>query len=284
VGIRLQDGDDYPYVETRGFSAEFVQAERRLCEVGCAGPARRGSAAGPVLECRCGDVIRGRFDPEKPYFTSRGSFWTNSTTRLLAAAGEAADRQQARLRNRCNAEGYESVALVPLQFGGRRVGLLQLADRRAGLLSPEKVALWESLAGHVAVGLAKFRAEEALRESEAALKDTDRRKNEFLAVLSHELRNPLAPIRNSLFLLERAAPGADQAQRALAIIDRQVGHLARLVDDLLDVTRISRGKVQLRRERVELGDLARRTLEDYRQTFVANGIALEGGSRPSPCG
>ena len=91
------------------------------------------------------------------------------------------------------------------------------------------------------------RAEEALREA-------DRRKNEFLGVLSHELRNPLTPIRNSLYILERAAPGGEQARRAHAVIDRQVEHLTRLVDDLLDVTRITRGKIRLQRARLDLVD------------------------------
>lgn len=118
-------------------------------------------------------------------------------------------------------------------------------------------------------------AEVALRRSEAALREADRRKNEFLGMLSHELRNPLAPIRNSLYILARAAPGSDQARRAQAIIDRQVSHLTRLVDDLLDVTRISRGKIQLQRAPLNLNDLVRRTIEDHRPVFAANGVGLD---------
>ena len=86
------------------------------------------------------------------------------------------------------------------------------------------------------------------KKIEEALREADQRKNEFLAVLSHELRNPLAPIRNSTYVLERAAPGSDQAKRALAVIDRQAAQLAHLVDDLLDVTRITRNKIQLQRQ------------------------------------
>jgi PAS domain S-box-containing protein len=108
-----------------------------------------------------------------------------------------------------------------------------------------------------------------------ALREADQSKNEFLAMLSHELRNPLAPIRNSLFVLERAPAGGEQARAAQAVIDRQVTHLTRLVDDLLDVTRITQGKVQLRRELLELGDLVRRTAEDHRAAFVENGIRFE---------
>ena len=118
-------------------------------------------------------------------------------------------------------------------------------------------------------------AEQALRQSEAELRESDRRKNEFMAMLSHELRNPLAPIRNSLYVLGRAVPGSEQANRANAVINRQVEHLTGLVDDLLDITRISRGKIRLERRRVELNELVRRTVEDHRSLFEENGVALE---------
>ncbi|HEY3352101.1 MAG TPA: ATP-binding protein, partial [Polyangia bacterium] len=119
------------------------------------------------------------------------------------------------------------------------------------------------------------RAEAALHEMNARLRETDRRKDEFLAMLSHELRNPLTPIRNSLFVLERAPAGGDQARRAQAVIDRQVDQLARLVDDLLDITRISRGKIRLQPERVDLVAIVQRTAEDHRSLFERAGIALE---------
>ena len=109
----------------------------------------------------CGNVIGGRFDPSKPFFTARGSFWTNCTTELLASTTEA-DRQ-ARTRNRCNGEGYESVALIALCAGEDRLGLLQLNDRRKGRFTAEGIALWERLAGYLAVALAKTLAEEALQ-------------------------------------------------------------------------------------------------------------------------
>lgn len=126
------------------------------------------------------------------------------------------------------------------------------------------------------------RIADELRESEARLRaanerlvEADQRKNEFLAVLSHELRNPLAPIRNSLHILNRAAPGGDQARRAQDVIDRQVGHLSRLVDDLLDVTRISRNKIRLEREVTELNELVRRTVEDHRSLFDKSEVHIE---------
>jgi PAS domain S-box-containing protein len=113
------------------------------------------------------------------------------------------------------------------------------------------------------------------KRMEEALREADRRKNDFLAVLSHELRNPLAPIRNSTYILERAAPGGSQAKRAIEVIDRQTGQLARLVDDLLDVTRITRNRIQLQRETIELNELVRRTMEDQRSLFEKSQVHLE---------
>lgn len=118
------------------------------------------------------------------------------------------------------------------------------------------------------------KTEEALREREAELRESDRRKNEFLATLSHELRNPLTPIRNSLFILSHAVPGGEQARRAKDVLDRQVGQLTHLVDDLLDVTRISRGKIKVQPERFELAGLIHRTVEDHRTVFAAAGVGI----------
>jgi PAS domain S-box-containing protein len=113
------------------------------------------------------------------------------------------------------------------------------------------------------------------RRAFEALREADRRKDEFLAVLSHELRNPLAPIRSAVFVLERADAATDTARRARDVIARQVGHLARLVDDLLDVTRIARGRIELHRARVDLADLVRRAGEDHRPLLGAAGIDLD---------
>ena len=94
-------------------------------------------------------------------------------------------------------------------------------------------------------------------------------------MLSHELRNPLAPIRNALFILDRAEPASPQARRAREIMNRQVGHVTRLVDDLLDVTRIARGKIELRRAELDLAALARTAAEDYLALVNDRGVRFE---------
>jgi two-component system CheB/CheR fusion protein len=139
-----------------------------------------------------------------------------------------------------------SFSSAPLQLGGQAIGAVTVGTDITDLI----------------------RTQEALR-------DSDRLKDEFLAVLSHELRNPLAPIRNSLFILDRAVPGGEQARRAQAIIDRQVGHLTHLVDDLLDATRITRNKIRLQCEPLDLTDLVRRTVEDHRSLFEKGEVHLE---------
>ena len=100
----------------------------------------------------------------------------------------------------------------------------------------------------------------ARKEAAQALLDADRRKDEFLATLAHELRNPLAPIRNALHLFKVAGDGVP-APALRAMLERQVDHMVRLVDDLMDASRISRGKLELQRAAVDLGDVLRTALE-----------------------
>jgi PAS domain S-box-containing protein len=164
VGIRLKEDNDYPYYETRGFPPEHVRLENRLCAIDEAGCPIRDFKGDPVLECMCGNVICGRFDPSKKFFTAKGSFWTNSTTELLASTTE--ENRQARTRNRCNGEGYESVALLALRVGDDRLGLLQLNDKRKNIFTLETIQTWEIIADHLALALSKTITEESLRKIE----------------------------------------------------------------------------------------------------------------------
>jgi signal transduction histidine kinase/CheY-like chemotaxis protein len=112
------------------------------------------------------------------------------------------------------------------------------------------------------------------REAYQALRESDERKGNFIAMLSHELRNPLAPLRHALWLLDRAAPGSESAAHARATLGRQLLHLTRITDDLLDVTRISRGKILLQKTRVDLVELVRRAVADHEPLFTARKVSL----------
>lgn len=172
-------------------------------------------------------------------------------------------------------------ALLAGQSRSENESLLMVsADGQERVVSPSAAPLGPGPGRHGVVSVwrditERERLIQELRQTSAALKEADQNKDEFLAVLSHELRNPLTPVRNSLYVIERAAPGGEQARRALSVIDRQVHHLTRLVDDLLDLNRINRGKVQLQPERFKAGDLVQRTAEDHRAGIESRGLEFE---------
>ncbi len=112
--------------------------------------------------------------------------------------------------------------------------------------------------------------EQALRKSEEKLQDADRRKNEFLATLAHELRNPLAPIRNGIHILKSTRAEGATTPDILPMMERQLTHMVRLVDDLMDVSRITRGRLELRKKRIDFSAVVKTALETSRPLIDAN--------------
>ena len=177
--------------------------------------------------------------------------------------------------------GLRASAAFPLHRRGEVIGAVTFYAANPGAFTPMQVRLLEALCADISYALdaiqherLRTQAEVALRESEQSLREADRRKDEFLSMLSHELRNPLAPIRNSVYVLEHADPAGEQGRRARAVIERQAEHLSRLVDDLLDVTRIARGRIQLRRERLDLREAVLDAADDFRAVMDDRGIAF----------
>ena len=120
------------------------------------------------------------------------------------------------------------------------------------------------------------------KQAEEALREADRRKDEFLALLAHELRNPLAPLRNGLEVIRLAAGDANAVAQAREMMVRQVGHMVRLIDDLLDISRINRSKMELRRSRVLLADVINSAVETARPLIDAAVISSTSRCRRSP--
>ncbi len=167
AGIRLREGDDFPYFVNQGFPGDFVKAENSLCTRGPDGEIVRDEDGKPYLECMCGNILCGRTDPSKPFFTDGGSFWTNSTTKLLA---ETTDEDRGvHTRNRCNKAGYESLALIPIRADDEVFGLLQLNDKRSGRFTPVRIRYLEQIASSIGMALKRHRAEEALRATRERL-------------------------------------------------------------------------------------------------------------------
>jgi signal transduction histidine kinase/DNA-binding response OmpR family regulator len=164
--------------------------------------------------------------------------------------------------------GLAAILCQPLLVGSRVVGALALGY--AGR-EPRDRDLLEELAGRAAIALDNAQLYRTLereiarsREAEEELQDANQRKDEFLAMLSHELRNPLAPIRNAVELMRRVGSQEARITMARDVIDRQVTQLARLVDELLDVSRISQGKIVLKKEPVELAKVIAHSVETVR--------------------
>ena len=147
VGIRLHNNGDYPYYVHEGFPNFFILKENSLCAKDDKGNQILDEKGNPLLECMCGNILKGQFDPKLPYFTAKGSFWTNSTTQLLDNITE--NELGGRTRNMCHYSGYESVALIPLRVGNRTLGLIQMNDPRENMFTHETIEKYESLADHV---------------------------------------------------------------------------------------------------------------------------------------
>jgi PAS domain S-box-containing protein len=164
--------------------------------------------------------------------------------------------------------GLKSYICVPLVVSGNSLGALTFATAESGRRYTDgDLALAMELANRAAVAIENTQLYQSLR-------DADRRKDEFLATLAHELRNPLAPIRNSLQILKLPRIDAGTIKRSHEMMERQVHHLVRLVDDLLDVSRVMRNKIELRKESVELAAVVARAVETVQPLIEAQGHEL----------
>jgi signal transduction histidine kinase len=167
--------------------------------------------------------------------------------------------------------------VIPLRAGERTVAMLALGHGRApSVHAAADQATIDELVSRAAIAFENARLFWNLKremartkEAEEKLKEASRRKDEFLAMLSHELRNPLAPIRNAAEVMRRIAPTDAGIIWARDVVERQVTHLAQLVDDLLDVSRITQGKISLKKEPVELGKVIQHSIDTARPLLEA---------------
>ena len=222
-------------LEEAGIVAQVVPGVVRLCE-----EARRGAAAllvaVEVLDRPALEALTSVLEAQEP--------WSDLPMLILTGRASSAEPP----REALSALGNVTLLERPLEL------LTLISAVRAAVRARRR----------------QYRA----RRAAEALRDSDRRKTEFLAVLSHELRNPLAAIANAAHLLALPEVTEGQSRRARQVIERQTGQLARLVDDLLDLTRIERGKIPLHARPLDLAETTRRTCEDHGSLFEDRGIAL----------
>ncbi len=171
--------------------------------------------------------------------------------------------------------GLRAYACNPLLAGDRLLGTLSFASRLRDQFDPDEVAFMETICHYVTVAYERLRL---LGE----LKEADRRKDEFLATLAHELRNPLAPVRNAVQVLRLKGPDEPELRWGRDVIDRQIEHLTRLIDDLMDLSRITRNKLELRKVRVELAEVIKGAVESSRPAIEQCGHELNVSLPPQP--
>jgi PAS domain S-box-containing protein len=176
IGIRLKEGDDYPYHETKGFTPDFLATEQSLCDRDADGEIIRDSKGHPYLACMCGNVIEGRTDHALSFFTERGSFWTNNTTQFLVSATE--HKYHAHMRSRCLMEGYESLALIPLRSDETIIGLLQLNDRRPDCFTEDMIHFLEEIGASIGIAINRQYTLAFLQSSAEALQKREYLLNE----------------------------------------------------------------------------------------------------------
>jgi hypothetical protein len=167
VGIRLQDGDDFPYFFQNGFSKDFLLKENSLIESKTDGGVCRDKDDNVRLECTCGLVISGKTDPANSLFTQGGSCWTHDSFPILSIPPGEDLRHNP--RNQCIHEGYASIALVPVRSKDKIVGLIQLNSQIKGRFTLEIVEQVEGIASHIGSALMRKKAEEVLQEKERRL-------------------------------------------------------------------------------------------------------------------
>jgi len=288
VGLRLQEGEDFPYFAQDGFPEDFLLTENSLVKRGKDGCVCRNKDGKVRLECTCGLVLSGMTDPSNPLFTQGGSCWTNDSVPLLDLPPDQDPRLHP--RNNCIHQGYASVALIPVRsqeqtlpreactchgFGymaqvpvrtcERIMGLIQLNDKRKGRFTLETVEILEGIAAHLGSELTRKRAEKALHEANVSLEKAIARanemaaqaeaanaaKSEFLANMSHEIRTPINGVIGMTSLLLDTK--LDDLQRHYAQGVMSSGEsLLKVINDILDLSKIAAGKLEIESVRFDL--------------------------------
>ncbi|MBA4386954.1 MAG: hypothetical protein C0404_03170 [Verrucomicrobia bacterium] len=169
VGIRFLRGTDYPYAASTGISRGMLEADNNLVIASAGGAPTLDKTGDVALDCMCGRVIRGTTISSRPYYTSGGSFWTNSVKDFLPFMEKFEGCPEERMR--CAAEGFESLAIVPLICGLEIVGVLQLGDGRRDFFDASDIRFFEKIGSSIGNAVRKIEAEHALQETNARLQE-----------------------------------------------------------------------------------------------------------------
>ena len=223
-------------------------------------------------DLRCADVYVDPADDALATFVTRtralrlppgiglpGRVWRNRNAEWLETIPDDSSFPRAAA---ARTSGLRSAVACPIVSADACLGVIELFSRTPLATDPQLLVTLAVLGAQIGQFLLRMRSEEALR-------DADRRKDEFLATLAHELRNPLAPIRASLQVLRTAPHDSGRVETTCSVMERQVDHMVRLIDDLLDVSRITHGQLALRFERIALTTVVGSAVETLRPMLDA---------------
>ena len=387
VGIRMQEKEDFPFYETIGYSSEILKLNNLLCLKDTNNEHIRNENGEVALNCLCGKIISGGIHNQHPFYTKIGSFWTNNFSELISS-GTIKDVNISE-DNLCQAEGYESMALIPLRCGNKTIGLLQLKDKRLNLFDLEMIHFFEEIGFTIGIAYKRMQTEKLLKESEqrfrsslqnskttvsnqdldlkyswvynsylnleddeiigktdkeifseddantlaelkknvlntkekinkiikqkvdgkvtykditcepilkdsdevigissistditelekAKLKaeESDKLKSAFLANVSHEIRTPLNGIIGFSKLLVVSDISKEKAEGFVDIINVSCLQLLRIIDDILDISRIETGQFEIRKEDFYLNDVIKLSFNEFEPKCLEKGLKL----------
>ena len=237
VGIRLQEGDDFPYFAQDGFPTDLLLKENSLLERSINGGVCRDQDGDVCLECTCGLVLTGKGDLTQPFFTAGGSFLTNDSFPLLHLP-EAAD-PRLHPRNECIHHDYASVALVPIRCKNRIVGLIQFNDRRKDQFTLNSLQILESISAHIGAAMLRKQAERDQARLQEQLQQAQKIESigQLAGGVAHDFNNMLGVILGNAELALIQADPANPFVEALVEIRTAAKRSADLTRQLLTFAR-----------------------------------------------
>jgi PAS domain S-box-containing protein len=196
VGIRMRKGNDFPYLDQSGFSSDFLLTENSLIESDETGKACRDKKGNIKLACACGLVLSCNGNPDDPFVTEGGSWWTNDSSLIKDIPVNKDTRF--RPRKQCIVHGYNSIALVPIRNNDEIVGMIQFNDLRKGVFNFNKIEFLEGIASHIGAAYMRKLAEEKLRKNEELLRTITENAPEIIIQLDQQ---------GTIIYMNRAFPG-----------------------------------------------------------------------------
>ena len=386
IGIRMQDGEDYPYYDTTGYTSDFVKADNFLCEKGKNNETARDVERQAILKCLCGKIITEGINNNKPFYTQIGSFWTNNYSRLFSEGLN--EDLNVPANNLCQKKGYESIALIPLRSGKKTIGLLQFHDKRTNKFNLEMINFFEEIGSTIGIAYKRMQTEILLKENEQRFRsslqnskttvsnqdlelkyswmynsylkiddkqiigkrdsdifdkedantlyqlkqsvlrikervnkviklkvgnkvmykditcepifkdgelvgissistditelekakqkaeESDKLKSAFLANVSHEIRTPLNGIIGFSKLLVVSELTKEKEESYINIINGSCHQLLRIIDDILDISRIETGQFEIQKENFYLNDILKLTCNEFEPKCMEKGLKL----------